>query len=84
MAEFTHGQTIIREGERDRVLYILTEGEVDVMLGDKHITRFQPGAYFGEMLHPLAIPLAIPLATRPCTPDTPLSSCYHLTTTLQM
>ena len=49
MAEFTPGQTIIREGERDRVLYILTEGAVDVVLGEKHITRFQPGAYFGEI-----------------------------------
>ena len=58
MAEFTHGQTIIREGERDRVFYIMTEGEVDVMLGDKHITRFQPGAYFGEMLPPLVLLLA--------------------------
>ena len=49
VGEFSNGQTIIREGERDRVLYVLTEGEVDVVLGERHITRFQPGAYFGEM-----------------------------------
>merc|ERR1719440_1202961 len=48
-AEFVDGQTIIREGDRDRVLYILTEGQVRVFVGEQHIKDFYPGDYFGEM-----------------------------------
>ena len=49
VVEFADGATIIREGDTDRVLYILTEGEVAVYVGGKYLKQFAPGDYFGEM-----------------------------------
>lgn len=47
---FGAGEAILREGERAGVLYILIDGEVEVLKGDIQInTVSDPGAFFGEM-----------------------------------
>ena len=51
---FQIGDVIIREGERDNRLFIIVEGEVEVVkdLGgrsERSLKRFGPNSYFGEM-----------------------------------
>ena len=48
------GEVVIREGERDGRLFIVLEGEVEVLKGmdgpsPRLLRRLGPGAYFGEM-----------------------------------
>lgn len=48
------GEIIIQEGERDGRLFVLLEGEVEVLKGqgqpgERLLRRLEPGAYFGEM-----------------------------------
>jgi CRP/FNR family cyclic AMP-dependent transcriptional regulator len=44
------GECVLREGERSGVLYILVEGEVEILKGDMQVTTVaDPGAIFGEM-----------------------------------
>ncbi|MCF8044098.1 MAG: cyclic nucleotide-binding domain-containing protein, partial [Desulfarculaceae bacterium] len=48
------GEVIIHEGERDGRLFVLLEGEVEVLKaqgqpGERLLRRLEPGAYFGEM-----------------------------------
>ena len=47
--EFADGQIIIKEGDCDRVFYVLTHGEVAVHSAGAHVKNFAPGDYFGEM-----------------------------------
>jgi CRP-like cAMP-binding protein len=56
-ATFGPGEVLLTEGERTGVLYILSEGEVEVLKGDFQITTVsEPGAIFGEMSVLLDIP----------------------------
>lgn len=51
------GEVLLAEGAREGVLYILIEGEVEVLKGDFQInTVSEPGAIFGEMSVLLDIP----------------------------
>jgi len=48
------GEMIINEGERDGRLFVLLEGEVEIIKGlgqpgERLLRRLGPGAYFGEM-----------------------------------
>jgi CRP-like cAMP-binding protein len=43
------GETIIREGEPGRELYIVAEGEVDVTLRGAHLSTVGAGGHFGEL-----------------------------------
>jgi CRP/FNR family cyclic AMP-dependent transcriptional regulator len=44
------GETMLGEGKKEGVLYILIEGEVEVLKGDFQVnTVSEPGAIFGEM-----------------------------------
>jgi serine/threonine protein phosphatase PrpC len=43
------GETIIREGEPGDKLYILVEGEADVLQQGVHMTRIGQGGHFGEL-----------------------------------
>lgn len=44
------GEVILREGERSGMLYILIEGEVEVLKGDTQVNSVSDsGAFFGEM-----------------------------------
>ncbi len=51
---YKKGDVIIREGERDGRVFILIEGQVEVIIGlgtdrEKKIGMFGPDNYFGEM-----------------------------------
>lgn len=46
---FTAGETIVREGERGRTMYVVVQGEVAVFRGDQEVTRLGPGEHFGEL-----------------------------------
>ena len=59
LSEKTFGpdEVLLTEGENDRILYILIEGEVEVLKGDFPInTVSEPGALFGEISVLLDIP----------------------------
>jgi diguanylate cyclase (GGDEF)-like protein len=52
--ELAEGQTLFREGEAGKELYILSEGTVAITISlpdgsEQHIARFTPGDFFGEM-----------------------------------
>jgi CRP-like cAMP-binding protein len=52
--QYYGGDIIIREGDRDNRLFILVEGEVEVIKGlggkwERSIRALGPGSYFGEM-----------------------------------
>ncbi|MBI3795814.1 MAG: cyclic nucleotide-binding domain-containing protein [Deltaproteobacteria bacterium] len=54
---FSPGETLLAEGRKDKILYILIEGEVEILKGDFQInTVSEPGAIFGEMSVLLDIP----------------------------
>lgn len=51
---FHQGEEIIKEGEQDRRLFIIVEGEVDVMIGrgqrsERWLKTLGPREFFGEM-----------------------------------
>jgi CRP/FNR family cyclic AMP-dependent transcriptional regulator len=47
---FKPGEVLLAEGERAGLLYVLIEGEVEILKGDFHVhTIAEPGAIFGEM-----------------------------------
>ena len=43
------GSYIFRSGEAARVMYLVIEGEVDLMLGDTVVETAREGAFIGEM-----------------------------------
>lgn len=43
------GEYIFRRGESAKVMYLIIEGEVDLMLGDTVIETAQEGTFIGEM-----------------------------------
>lgn len=50
LISFHQGQTLFLEGEESQDLYVLLEGELDVLKGDQVIAILaDPGAVFGEM-----------------------------------
>lgn len=54
---FGPGEVLLAEGERAGILYILIEGEVEVLKGDFQIsTVSEPGAIFGDLSVLLDIP----------------------------
>jgi CRP-like cAMP-binding protein len=56
-ATFGPGEILFSEGGRTGILYILIEGEVEVLKGDFQITTLsEPGAIFGEISVLLDIP----------------------------
>jgi CRP/FNR family cyclic AMP-dependent transcriptional regulator len=54
---FAAGETILAEGTRSGVLYILASGVIEVVKGDVQInTASEPGAFFGEVSTLLDVP----------------------------
>ena len=54
---FDHGEVLFNEGEREEILYILIEGNIEVLKNDLQIrTVSEPGAIFGEISVLLDIP----------------------------
>ncbi len=46
---FTRGETIFREGDAADCLYVVTEGKVDITLGNRLLKALGEGEIFGEM-----------------------------------
>ena len=46
---FTQGQTIFQEGDPSGVMYVVIEGEVDIVVRDKVLISLGPGGILGEM-----------------------------------
>ncbi len=46
---FRAGEDLIRVGDKDDAFYILTQGEVDVTIGDKVVATIAEGSVFGEI-----------------------------------
>ncbi len=47
---FAAGEDVLHEGARTGMVYVLVEGEVEVLKGDIQVTTCaEPGAFFGEM-----------------------------------
>jgi len=46
---YTAGQAIFAEGEAGKVMYVVKEGEVEIVAGGKVFDIIQPGGIFGEM-----------------------------------
>jgi len=54
---FQPGEDLLVEGGADKFLYVLIEGEVDVLKGDTLVnTQTEPGAIFGELAVLLNVP----------------------------
>ena len=46
---FTQGQTIFQEGDPGEVMYVVIEGEVDIIARGKVLSPLGPGGVLGEM-----------------------------------
>jgi CRP-like cAMP-binding protein len=46
---FSAGQTIFKEGEPGKVMYVLAEGKVYIMIRDRVVATLEPQAILGEM-----------------------------------
>jgi CRP-like cAMP-binding protein len=46
---FTQGQTIFQEGQPAEAMYVVIEGEVDIMVHNKIVSSIGPGGIVGEM-----------------------------------
>ena len=54
---FEPGEELLAEGGTDEMLYVLIEGEVEVLKGETQVnTQSEPGAIFGELAVLLDIP----------------------------
>lgn len=47
--EYPKDTFIFQEGEASNLMYVILEGEVDILLGDKVVASFTRGDIFGEM-----------------------------------
>ncbi|NIT14748.1 MAG: cyclic nucleotide-binding domain-containing protein [Candidatus Dadabacteria bacterium] len=47
--KYSKGTFIFHQGEPSGFMYVILEGEVDIILNDKVIATFKPGHIFGEM-----------------------------------
>ena len=46
---FDTGQTIFQRGDQGEIMYVVTDGEVELSIGDHVVERVGPGGIFGEM-----------------------------------
>lgn len=47
--EIAEGTVIFNEGDFSREMYVVIEGQVDIVAGDKILETVNPGGIFGEM-----------------------------------
>ena len=55
------GEELVREGESGVAFFVVLDGELSVLVGDKEVRRLVPGDHFGE------IALLVPEASRTAT-----------------
>ena len=49
LVEFAAGAVILKEGEAGNLMYVVMEGELSILIGDKVIAQASPGEIVGEM-----------------------------------
>ena len=49
LVEFPAGETVLREGEAGNHMYVVMEGQLSILIGDKVIARAGAGEIVGEM-----------------------------------
>ena len=49
VAEFAHGDEIVREGASGAVFYVLSDGEAKVVRGGRTVAKLRSGDHFGEL-----------------------------------
>ena len=49
VTQYLHGETIFKEGDEAHALYVVTEGEVDIVLNGQVIETVTEGGVFGEL-----------------------------------
>ena len=47
--EYTQGQTIFRQGDEAHALYVVIEGEVEILIGERVVDTVEAGGLFGEL-----------------------------------
>jgi CRP-like cAMP-binding protein len=47
--EFSSGETIFSAGDEGKVMYVVTDGEVDIRIGQTTVETVTAGSIFGEM-----------------------------------
>jgi CRP/FNR family transcriptional regulator, cyclic AMP receptor protein len=47
--EVQRGQTVCREGDPAHEMYVVTEGEIEIRIGETVIDTVSPGGLFGEL-----------------------------------
>ena len=47
--EVAAGEYIFREGDQSSEMYVVLDGQVDIIIGDKIVETVDPGGIFGEM-----------------------------------
>lgn len=49
LVEFPEGTVILRQGESGDHMYVVMEGELSILIGDRQIATASPGEIIGEM-----------------------------------
>jgi signal-transduction protein with cAMP-binding, CBS, and nucleotidyltransferase domain len=49
VVQFEAGTTIFEEGQPGHVMYVILDGEVEILVGDQRLAAIGPGEVFGEM-----------------------------------
>ncbi|MGB7769816.1 MAG: cyclic nucleotide-binding domain-containing protein [Verrucomicrobiia bacterium] len=49
MVRLAHGDVLFKEGERGDAMFVLLEGTMDILIGDKVVENSQRGAIIGEL-----------------------------------
>lgn len=47
--EVAAGETIFHEGDQSSLMYVILDGQVDIIIGEKIVETVDPGGIFGEM-----------------------------------
>lgn len=49
LTEYREGRTVVEEGDRGAVFFVIVEGRAKVLKGRRTVARLKPGDFFGEM-----------------------------------
>ncbi len=47
--EVAAGETIFQEGDQSSLMYVVLDGQIDIIIGEKIVETVDPGGIFGEM-----------------------------------
>lgn len=65
------GETIFKEGETAKELYVIRSGQVEIQLGNRLLATLEANEIFGEMALIESAPAAPPRSRKPTSPWCP-------------